>query len=118
MQGHPSGSAVVNDQTTSASVTPSVETSPLAVAVYAVDAASAADGVNVSVRPSDDRADVPGTGGRTGLEAQRRAGGEGGALKVAETGRGQPTRPGDDGAGVCEATASAVASCVNTTSTR
>ena len=60
VQGHPSEPAVVNDQTTSARVLPSVETSPLAVAVYAVDRASAADGVKTSVRPSVDRVAVPG----------------------------------------------------------
>jgi hypothetical protein len=49
-QPEPPAAAVVNDHEKGAIVLPAVSFAPLAVAVYAVDAAKTADGVKVTVR--------------------------------------------------------------------
>ena len=55
--------AVVNDHVTGAAIRlPAVSRTPLIVAVYVVDAANAADGVNVAVFEPALYADVPATG--------------------------------------------------------
>ena len=93
-----------------------METRPLAVAVYAVDRASAADGVNTSVRLSVERVAVPGTVVDPALRPSV-APDASGALNVTVTGA-VIDAPGSADAGVCADTARAWASCVNTTSTR